>query len=201
MMEHATIVNRDRVHYYHSFEWANSHGVTTESLGFGMLYYFLTEFSGGHRCVCIGSGGGFVPSIMRQSQKENNIKGARTYLIDAVTDAGYGTPAWAGNSDHKFMRHYKDVHKILKKSADAVKDINFHINYLHIDGDHSYDGVKRDFEDYSPLMTEDGVITVHDTDIPGIRDYLQEITGTIPFERMSFGKVAVFKRMEEFKNA
>ena len=36
------------------------------------------------------------------------------------------------------------------------------IDFLMIDGDHSYDGVKRDFELYSPLVAEDGLIAFHD---------------------------------------
>jgi predicted O-methyltransferase YrrM len=36
------------------------------------------------------------------------------------------------------------------------------INFLMIDGDHRYDGVRRDFELYSPLVASDGVIAFHD---------------------------------------
>jgi len=33
---------------------------------------------------------------------------------------------------------------------------------LFIDGDHSYDGVKSDFEMYSPLVREAGIVAFHD---------------------------------------
>ena len=36
------------------------------------------------------------------------------------------------------------------------------IDFLFIDGDHSYDGVKRDFEMYSPLVKKGGIIAFHD---------------------------------------
>jgi predicted O-methyltransferase YrrM len=36
------------------------------------------------------------------------------------------------------------------------------IDFLFIDGDHTYDGVKQDFEMYSPLVSEDGVVALHD---------------------------------------
>lgn len=36
------------------------------------------------------------------------------------------------------------------------------IDLLFIDGDHSYDGVRRDFEMYSPLVADDGLIALHD---------------------------------------
>ena len=45
------------------------------------------------------------------------------------------------------------------------------LDFLFIDGDHTYEGVKRDFEMYSPLVRKGGVIAFHDivtNDIPNI---------------------------------
>ncbi len=39
-------------------------------------------------------------------------------------------------------------------------------NYLLIDGDHSYDGVRRDFENYSPLVTPGGIVVIDDYGAP-----------------------------------
>jgi len=36
------------------------------------------------------------------------------------------------------------------------------LDYLFIDGDHTYEGVKRDFEMYSPLVGKGGMIAFHD---------------------------------------
>ena len=36
------------------------------------------------------------------------------------------------------------------------------IDFLFIDGDHTYEGVKRDFELYSPLVLTGGVVAFHD---------------------------------------
>ena len=36
------------------------------------------------------------------------------------------------------------------------------IDFLLIDGDHSYEGVKRDWELYEPLVTPGGLIAFHD---------------------------------------
>ena len=47
------------------------------------------------------------------------------------------------------------------------------IDFLFIDGDHTYEGVKQDFEFYSPMVKEGGLIAFHDvlprTDIPEIQ--------------------------------
>lgn len=40
------------------------------------------------------------------------------------------------------------------------------IDFLFIDGDHTYEGVKKDFEMYSPLVRKGGIIAFHDI-VPG----------------------------------
>lgn len=36
------------------------------------------------------------------------------------------------------------------------------VDLLFIDGDHSYEGVRQDFEDYTPLVNVSGIIALHD---------------------------------------
>ena len=53
--------------------------------------------------------------------------------------------------------HSSDVLALAKAAlAEAPLD------YLFIDGDHTYEGVKRDFELYSPLVRRGGIIAFHD---------------------------------------
>ena len=40
---------------------------------------------------------------------------------------------------------------------------NIRIDYLHIDADHHYEGVKLDWDLYRTLVTDEGLITLHDT--------------------------------------
>lgn len=53
------------------------------------------------------------------------------------------------------------------------------IDFLFIDGDHSYDGVKRDFELYSPLVRPGGLIALHDIN-PDAGDPSGPISGEVP---------------------
>jgi predicted O-methyltransferase YrrM len=49
---------------------------------------------------------------------------------------------------------------MLDRAKVALK--NQHLDYLFIDGDHRYEGVKRDFEMYGPLVRKGGLIAFHD---------------------------------------
>lgn len=46
--------------------------------------------------------------------------------------------------------------------TNSVKDITGPVDWLFIDGDHSYEGVKKDYENYSPLLSSDGYCIFHD---------------------------------------
>ena len=52
----------------------------------------------------------------------------------------------------------------LKKVEQLIGDNG--IDFLFIDGDHSYEGVKKDYEMYSPLVKSGGIIAFHDI-VPG----------------------------------
>ncbi|MBL8084211.1 MAG: class I SAM-dependent methyltransferase [Candidatus Obscuribacter sp.] len=51
---------------------------------------------------------------------------------------------------------------------------------IFIDGDHSYEGVKRDIENYSPMLSEFGVFAMHDiaADWTGVPKAWRELVGS-----------------------
>jgi predicted O-methyltransferase YrrM len=63
---------------------------------------------------------------------------------------------------------------------DVVKTWDKSIDILHIDGLHTYEAVKNDFEKWSPYVKESGIILMHDTmvDDPkfGVGRFFKEIT-------------------------
>ena len=55
------------------YRW--SHGATDEHLGDSMLIYSLIYYHKFRNCVCLGSGGGFIPRIMTQAKMDLTEEG------------------------------------------------------------------------------------------------------------------------------
>ncbi len=166
----------DTIHTPVNYRW--THGATDLHLGDGLLVYSFIQFIRAKVCVCIGSGGGFIPRLMTQARWDlhgqkifegNNQQEwgdiGTTIIIDAANGVG-GFTDWT--NENSFLRQHFQPQVILETSEKAFYDFfvrqDIKIDYLHIDGEHSYEGVKKDFELYSTIMSENGMITIHDTD-------------------------------------
>jgi predicted O-methyltransferase YrrM len=72
----------------------------------------------------------------------------------------------------QFARRHQRLRLILGDSAAPstvarVKEtVGESVDFLFIDGDHRYEGVRRDFESYAPLVRPGGLIAIHDI-VPG----------------------------------
>lgn len=51
-------------------------------------------------------------------------------------------------------------------SWQAVSLINSAVDFIFIDGDHTYEGIKKDWEDWAGKVLKGGIIALHDTSIP-----------------------------------
>lgn len=143
--------------------FAPSHGAKNGFLGGGILYYGLPYMFRAKTCVCLGSGSGFVPRLMRQAQLDLEIPDSKTILIDAnLPEAGWGKPDYFG--DPNFFTENFDIDIIEKRTADAAGHFRRDsIDYLHIDADHSFEAVKQDLMTYKEFMTFRSCITLHDS--------------------------------------
>ena len=73
----------------------------------------------------------------------------------------------------KIARHSLHKKKLTNKinllplfSFDAIKEVPDDVDFIFIDGDHSYEGFKRDWFDWSGKLATNGIIALHDTSIP-----------------------------------
>lgn len=81
---------------------------------------------------------------------------------------GGGYPVWKNPLYKAFKLPGQKLHLIRadshrQETLNKIKNIlnGENVDFLFIDGDHTYEGVKKDFEMYSPLV-KDGVIVLHD---------------------------------------
>ena len=161
-----------------SVPFRHTHGATDEHLGDGLIVYSLIQHMRVKNCVCIGSGGGYIPRIMTQARidlhKQGIFKGdgdynwgdiGTTYVVDACN--GVGGRCQIDKSDSYYQSHFYP--RFIKETSEnayynffVLEDIK--IDLLFIDGNHSYEGVKKDFDLYSQILCPNGIIMIHDTD-------------------------------------
>jgi hypothetical protein len=168
--------------------YATGHGVADNNLGLALLYYALPSGLRARLCVCLGSGGGLVPALTAQAQRDLKLAGARTILVDAVLpEAGYGGPEGSGGwfDDDSLLRScYPEVWLVTCRTDEAARDFFSRyarkIDYLHIDADHSATGVLTDIRNYLPFLSEHAVITLHDTRLSSVSSALATFTEELP---------------------
>ena len=104
---------------------------------------------------------------------------------------GGGYPAWKSHLYKAFKLPKQKMHLIRanshsKETLEKLKNIlgDRKIDFLFIDGDHTYKGVRKDFEMYSPLVRKGGIIAFHDIvdgptkDVGGVPKFWREIKST-----------------------
>lgn len=74
----------------------------------------------------------------------------------------------------------KVVKFICSESVEVAKSWNTPIDFLHIDGNHFYNGVKSDIDAWFPHMRKGGVMVFHDFDesSPGVMHAVTEFVDT-----------------------
>jgi len=101
---------------------------------------------------------------------------------------GGGYPEWKMPLFEGFAKNGQRI-KLLRADSHSTETIDLVktaldgrlIDFLFIDGDHTYEGVKTDFEMYSPLVREGGIIAFHDIvpgsleNVGGVSKYWSEI--------------------------
>ena len=150
-----------------SYRW--THGANDTYLGAGIFYYSIPYFLKAEVCVCLGSGGGYVPRLMTDSiwelQETHMIESGEVYVVDA-TNGFNGEVDWS--TKDSFLREKFNPKFINSTTEDAYYNFfvkrDIKIDYLHIDADHTFEGCKLDFDLYSKIMNQNGIISIHDTD-------------------------------------
>lgn len=158
-------------------------------IGFGLVHYaFVRNLRPDHALV-IGSRYGFVPACIALALKANG-KG-RLSFVDANYDDrkdGYATAYggvghWSRPLQEVFgvldLHGWIDVY--LERTESFFSRIALRFDYIYIDGNHSYQGVKFDCEHALPRLNPGGILAFHDAVVDasyagefGVQGYLKE---------------------------
>jgi len=112
----------------------------------------------------------------------------RAYAVDTwqgdAHAGSYGNEVFDELS--RYHQRYERFSRLLRTTFDAaVADFSDgSIDLLHIDGLHTYEAVKHDFETWKPKLSDRAVVVFHDTAVRerdfGVHEYWSEITKIYP---------------------
>lgn len=130
------------------------------------LLYGLVRSMKPETCVEIGSARGKSACYIGMALKENG--GGQLYAIDPHMPSNWNDPG-SVDSIELFRANIaalglaEQITIIRALSEEAARHWDRAIDLMFIDGDHSYDGVKRDWELFLPYVKPFGVVVFHDT--------------------------------------
>jgi hypothetical protein len=159
------ILNRQYIQTFitNEAQYREGHGAGDGYMGWGLIYYALVYAMEARLCVCLGSGGGYVPRCMRQAQRDLHLKASQTILVDNLSGR-WGQTAW-NETGSFFQTMFRDIDIWTISTDDAhrqLKDFNGCVDYIHIDADHGPQAID-DFWNFAEVLAPRGVMTLHDT--------------------------------------
>ncbi|HEB54120.1 MAG TPA: class I SAM-dependent methyltransferase [bacterium] len=118
----------------------------------------------GKSTVCIAQGlkdkPGAVLTCIDPFDASGDRESEDTYGNHAERAGGPLRRAFEANLEHADVRPLVDVRQGF--SHELTDDVDAPIDLLFLDGDHSYDAVRRDFEDWAPKIRAGGLLAMHD---------------------------------------
>lgn len=131
----------------------------------------------------------------------------RGILDHRIGGRAIGVDTWQGDSHagiyngdmildelkHRHDPEFSSFSVLLRKTFDeALRDVeDGSVDLLHIDGFHTYEAVRRDFETWIPKLSRNGVVLFHDTTVRrddfGVWKLWSEIRGKGPSYEFKYG--------------
>lgn len=177
LLSHSLVNKREIIKLMKHFkadEYGHLANEETGDLGYGWWHYCLIRQSKPKRLLCIGSRHGFIPALMATACRDNGF--GHVYFVDA----GFGEDDknhWSGVGfwktslgqnifhDYGLSRHISLYVMTTQEFKKKCRLLNF--DYIYIDGNHSFSGVKFDFETFWPKLNQHGYMLFHDIAVEG----------------------------------
>jgi len=164
--------------YFQADEHGHRANTQKADLGYAWLHYAFIRQQKPKNLLCVGSRHGFIPAIMAQACKDNGFG-----RVDFV-DAGFGDEQpkknWSGVGFWKKtdpqayfakmnLQNHISTH-VMTTQEYAKQNPKKRYQYIYIDGDHSYEGVKLDYKLFWSKLDADCLMAFHDVMAQGLLD-------------------------------
>lgn len=148
----------------------------TGSLGYGFIHYAILRNIKPSRVLCIGSRKGFIPAILALALRENG-KGHVDFVDASFSPDTNKGKSWGGigfwnriSPNAHFgkigVAHHITMYTMTSKEFFRITPKNTY-QYIYIDGDHSYTGVRTDYKLFWPRLEKYGFMVFHDVSARG----------------------------------
>ncbi len=162
-------------------------------LGFGLIHYALIRNIKPVSILCIGSRTGYIPAILSVACKDNFS--GHVDFVDAGFDRDDKKNNWSGIGFWKKIDAKKHFSKlglssyistyVMTTKEFATTYPKKRYQYIYVDGNHSYEGVKLDYSLFWPMLTNGGFMVFHDVHVKWTKN---------------LGKFGVWKLWRELKH-
>jgi predicted O-methyltransferase YrrM len=112
--------------------------------------------------VEIGSYLGASTCFLAAGLKSDTIYCIDTWQNDAMTEGIRDTYSEFRKNTERYRDKIIEIRGWSYDVVDRIRSLNKQINLLFIDGDHSYEGVKKDWDLYSPMLGKGSIVIFHD---------------------------------------
>lgn len=194
---HQSLLKRDisrRLVSRYSGDSGQNTNTTQYFLGFGLIHYALVRNTKPAHILCIGSRKGFIPAILALACRDNHT--GHVDFVDPGYDQKRSAQSWGGIGWWKSvnaLNHFRVLGINSQITLHVMRSVDFakkypqkRYQYIYVDGDHSYRGVKRDYELFWPRLEQQGFMALHDVVARG---------------RLEGGRFGVHRLWQELNNA
>jgi hypothetical protein len=143
------------------------HGQRAEdqNLGLGWVYYAFARMVRPQTIVSIGSWRGFVPMVLGKALADNGEGGEVVFIDPSMVDDFWKDPSAvkAHFAAHGLtnIRHFMNTTQEFVET-DAYRRLG-PVGILFVDGYHSVEQARFDYEAFRDKLTDDGIVFFHDS--------------------------------------